>query len=402
MTELIPSTPRHRAAMVTCAALFLAGFAMWSARSALAQDFQAQLSEKRSHLAQDRSRQAELSTALERYSSEIDRLAAEVATLRDREAKVQHQLVVNEAQLKRAMARLARVRTRLHAALKVLSQRLVATYETPPLDAVNVILSSRGFDQLSSRYEYLSSIEHRDASIVATVRRLRNETRDTVNRIQAARDRLVSRRAELAGTRNQVQSRVSELATAHDRKQRLLSGVSSNGAQLQREISAIQGRIQAAQAAQAPPPSASGLTEGATTPGASLGPVPAGQAISPFPASSPVTWGRTDQGVDGTTTPGSPLLAMGSGTVTIGHDPGGFGASYPILSTSFGDFYYGHCVPIVGDGASVSIGQPIATAHYGTWGNSTTPGGFEIGAWPPGDMTAGGAIRSWLIGLPRR
>jgi hypothetical protein len=93
---------------------------------------------------------------------------------------------------------------------------------------------------------------------------------------------------------------------------------------------------------------------------------------------------------------------MGSGSVTIGHDPAGFGDSYPILHTSFGDFYYGHCVPSVGDGAQVSIGQPIATAHTGTWGNSTTPGGFEIGTWPPGDMGAGAAIRDWLIGLPRR
>ena len=57
---------------------------------------------------------------------------------------------------------------------------------------------------------------------------------------------------------------------------------------------------------------------------------------------------------------------------------------------------------MVGDGASVNIGQPIASAHYGTWGNSTTPGGFEIGRYPPGDMLAGGAIRAWLIALPRR
>ena len=114
-----------------------------------------------------------------------------------------------------------------------------------------------------------------------------------------------------------------------------------------------------------------------------------------------MAWGRTDQGIDGTTTPGAPLLAMGSGTLTIQHDPAGFGDSYPVLSTSFGDFYYGHCVPVVADGASVQVGQQIAMAHYGTWGNSTTPGGFEIGRWPPGSMTAGAAIRDWLIGLPR-
>jgi murein DD-endopeptidase MepM/ murein hydrolase activator NlpD len=280
---------------------------------------------------------------------------------------------------------------------------LIATYESAPPNALNVILSSHGFDQLSSRYEYLSAIEHQDASIVATVRRLRNQTRGTVNRIQAERDQLAAERDQLARTRNTLQVRVGGLAAAHGRKQRVLSRVRSNGQQLQSEINDIQGRIEAAQAAQAPQPSASGLSAAASAPlASSLGPVPAGQAISPFPASSHLVWGRTDQGVDGTTTPGSPLLAMGSGTVTIGHDPAGFGASYPILTTSFGAFYYGHCVPVVADGASVSIGQPIATAHTGTWGNSTTPGGFEIGAWPPGDMTAGAAIRSWLIGLPRR
>src|SRR5438093_597222 len=39
-------------------------------------------------------------------------------------------------------------------------------------------------------------------------------------------------------------------------------------------------------------------------------------AVSPFPAASALTWGRTDQGVDGITAPGSSLLALGSGTIT--------------------------------------------------------------------------------------
>jgi peptidoglycan hydrolase CwlO-like protein len=366
-----------------------------------ARDLQSQLSAKRSQLSQDRSRQAALSTTVERYSSQINQLSAEVATLRDRQARVQQQLDLKQAELQRARARLARLRTRLHAALRVLRQRLVAEYESNQPDALTVILDAHGFNELSSRYEYLQSIQDQDTAIVTRARRLRNQTRDTVNRIHAATDRLAAERDELARTQTELQGRESALAAAQERKQRALSQLRSNGRRLQSELSVIQSRIEAAQAAQASA-SGSGLT-GSSAPFASqLGPVPAGQAISPFPASSPLTWGRTDQGVDGTTAPGSPLLAMGTGTVTIGHDPPGFGASYPIIHTSFGDFYYGHCVPTVGDGASVSIGQPIATAHYGTWGNSTTPGGFEIGAWPPGGMTAGAAIRSWLIGLPRR
>jgi murein DD-endopeptidase MepM/ murein hydrolase activator NlpD len=287
--------------------------------------------------------------------------------------------------------------------MRVLRQRLVATYESDQPDVLTVILRAHGFNQLSSRYAYLQAIQDQDTAIVTRVRMLRNRMRDTVNRIHATTVRLAAERDELVRTQDQLRARQGALATARDRKQRVLANVRSNGRQLQSEISDIQSRIEAARAARAQQQSSgAGLTASPAPFASQLGPVPAGQAISPFPASSPLTWGRTDQGVDGTTAPGSPLLAMGSGTVTIGHDPAGFGASYPIIHTSFGDFYYGHCVPTVADGASVSIGQPIATAHTGTWGNSTTPGGFEIGAWPPGGMTAGAAIRSWLIGLPRR
>jgi murein DD-endopeptidase MepM/ murein hydrolase activator NlpD len=127
----------------------------------------------------------------------------------------------------------------------------------------------------------------------------------------------------------------------------------------------------------------------------------AGGAISPFPRGAKLSWGRSDQGVDGTTEVGTPLLAIFSGTVSIEHDPGGFGASYPVLHTSHGDFYYGHVIPTVAAGAHVRAGQPIGRAHPGAWGNSTTPGGFEIGQWPPGGMSAGAAIRDWLLALPR-
>ena len=282
-----------------------------------------------------------------------------------------------------------------------LKERLVASYVVERPSTLTVILNSHGFDQLTSRYAYIQALQHQDALVVSRVRRLRNEVRAAVDRIHAARDRLAAKRDELIETENRLAVQQRALAAAHDRKQRLFARVKANGERLQREISDIQSKIAAAQAAAQAATTSGGVQAGPAL-SVELGPLPPGQAISPFPASVPLSWGRTDQGIDGTTAPGSPLLAMGSGTVSIGHDPAGFGDSYPILHTSVGDFYYGHCVPIVGDGASVHIGEPIATAHFGTWGNSTTPGGFEIGQYPPGGMTAGGAIRSWLIGLPRR
>ena len=359
------------------------------------------LSAKRHQLQTDRSRQAMLARTVERDSRRIDGLSAEVERLQAQQVQVQAQLDRKQAELEQARAKLARVRARLHAAMQNLKERLVAAYESDRPSTLTVILNAHGFNQLTSRYAYIQALEHQDAAVVSNVRRLRNEVRATVDRIHAARDRLAAKRDELIQTQNQLRVRQRELAAAHDRKQRLLARVKANGQRLQREISDIQAKIAAAQAA-AQAATSNGAIQAGPAFSVELGPIPPGQAISPFPASVSLSWGRTDQGVDGTTTPGAPLLAMGSGTVSIGHDPGGFGDSYPILHTSFGDFYYGHCVPVVGDGASVHIGEPIATAHFGTWGNSTTPGGFEIGQDPPGGMGAGAAIRSWLIGLPRR
>jgi peptidoglycan hydrolase CwlO-like protein len=365
-------------------------------------DLSSQLAAKRHRLVRDRTRQTQLSTAIARESKRIENLSAKVAELQAEQVRVQGQLDRKQAQLRRARARLAQVRGRLHGAMKILKNRLVSNYETQQPSTLQVILDSHGFNQLTSRYAYIQAIEHQDASVVARVRRLRNEVRRTVDRIHAARDRLAAKRDELIQTQNRITVRQRSLAAAHDRKQRVFVRAKANGIELQKEISSLEAKIAAQRAAAQAAALASGGTQAGPAFPVELGPIPPGQAISPFPASVSLSWGRTDQGVDGTTTPGAPLLAMGSGSVTIGHDPAGFGDSYPILHTSFGDFYYGHSVPIVGDGATVRMGQPIATAHFGTWGNSTTPGGFEIGTFPPGDMTAGGAIRSWLIGLPRR
>jgi peptidoglycan hydrolase CwlO-like protein len=355
----------------------------------------AQLASKRHALREERAREVSLGSAIRRYSREIDRLSAEVARLQRHEAVVEEQLVVTRERLHRAEARLARIRRHYIAALKDLRARLIAIYESGQPSTMAVILDSRGFNDLISRAEYLGSIQNQDNALAARVERLRNEVRATVESLRTERDRLAAKRAELLRTESALRSRQASLTTAKGRKEHDLAVARATGHRLQSAISSLESKI----AAQSQ--FGLGIASGQPLPPLAPGAIPPGTAISPFPASYPVVWGRTDQGIDGTTTPGAPLLAMGSGTVTIQHDPAGFGASYPVLSTSFGAFYYGHCVPVVADGAQVQVGQQMAMAHYGTWGNSTTPGGFEIGRWPPGSMTAGAAIRDWLIGLPR-
>lgn len=140
-------------------------------------------------------------------------------------------------------------------------------------------------------------------------------------------------------------------------------------------------------------------TKGTTE--APTGPIPAG-LISPFPKSTVIKWGRSDQGIDGVATTGAAMVAMGDGEVTVAHDPNGFGPNYPVLHvTGDGSYYYGHSVPAVASGTKVKKGQVIAHTNTHGQGNATTPGAFEIGKWPPGSMSAGAAIREWFMHLPR-
>lgn len=128
--------------------------------------------------------------------------------------------------------------------------------------------------------------------------------------------------------------------------------------------------------------------------------------ISPFPKGTVINWGRSDQGVDGRTPPGTPLRAMGNGTVEIKNNCAGFGCNYVVLHvTGDGSYYYGHAEPTVSAGP-VKQGQIIAKTHTApSWGNSHEPGGFEIGKLgPKGEypsFSSGGAeIRQWLQHLP--
>ncbi len=129
--------------------------------------------------------------------------------------------------------------------------------------------------------------------------------------------------------------------------------------------------------------------------------------VSPFKKGTAIEWGRLDQGIDGRTPPGTPLIAMGNGTVTIAHNPSGFGSNYVVLHIeNDGSFYYGHAEPLVHAGP-VKQGQVIARTHVAhSWGNSTTPGGFEIGKLGPNGeyppfATGGKSISSWFKSLPQ-
>ena len=133
---------------------------------------------------------------------------------------------------------------------------------------------------------------------------------------------------------------------------------------------------------------------------------------NPFEKATGIVWERTDQGVDASMNPGSPLLAFAPSTVQL--IVADFYAGEPaiIFEVTAGPlagkwWYWSEQIePTVSQGQTVAAGQTVATfAPAGT--------GIEIGWWTPGDgyplghpgyaeglaTNAGGAFRYLLQAL---
>ncbi len=145
-----------------------------------------------------------------------------------------------------------------------------------------------------------------------------------------------------------------------------------------------------------PPLPAALLASALADPAGVVGP---GGAALPLPRQY-LKNGSVDQGVDYSAPGGTPLYAMGSGTI-IQEGIDGFGPDAPVLQITSGPLagktvYYGHAgrdvVPV---GAHVVQGQQISVVGYGIVGVSTGPH-LEVGFLPLGHMGAGQSMLDYL------
>jgi murein DD-endopeptidase MepM/ murein hydrolase activator NlpD len=110
--------------------------------------------------------------------------------------------------------------------------------------------------------------------------------------------------------------------------------------------------------------------------------------------------GAVDQGVDYVAPGGTPLYAMGTGTI-IAAGISGFGDNTPVLQITSGRLagrivFYGHAGPnLVSVGAHVVQGQQISTVGAGIVGVSNGPH-LTIGFYPPGPMGSGEAMLEYI------
>jgi peptidoglycan hydrolase CwlO-like protein len=204
-----------------------------------------------------------LSTRIDSAESDADQLeqrldaqAARIAELQQRAREAGAREMVLTAEIERAADRsreladelsaveekLDAVQARYKQALAVLSDRLVEIYKGTAPDYLTVLLDSDGYEELSTRSQYLDALHDADARLADRVAALHQEVEADYEQIaglkveidQQARQ-LESSRAELASTRVEAEQRAGELADARAATESDLAEVESRVAELVEE-----------------------------------------------------------------------------------------------------------------------------------------------------------------------
>ncbi len=220
---------------------------------------------------------AELDSQIEGARAEAEALGAEIESTTAELAAAQERAIAaaqREAQLTEVLARgearearleaaveaaedeLAAARSQLGRALDVLADRLVAIYRSGMPDATTILLEADGFDDLSTRAEYLRRIEEADASLVGRVRALRNGVADELAAVEDAEDRaeafterVAAARDEIAAVRASAEGEAAALAALRGQRQAAIETLQAKVAEWTAEVQRLE-RISAREAQQ--------------------------------------------------------------------------------------------------------------------------------------------------------
>jgi len=311
-----------------------------------------------------------LSTTIQRFSTRIESLQGEIQATQSRLDRAQRsldrqrdELLAVRDRLEAARDRLERLRSELATARRVLAARLVEIYKADTPDALTVVLEADGFGDLLERAEFLERISDQDREITDEVRELRDLAREQAARLaelerreQAAAERILRERDQIATAQTQLVSSRDQLASARSDKRGALAQVHDSRVRLEGDLAALereQARVQAA-------------LRNAASPGGAPGPIQRGSGQLIWPVNGLVVspfgmrWGRLHAGIDIAVGSGTPIRAADSGRVVLMGWVGGYGNYTCVQHTGSLSTCYAHQSSFAtSNGASVSQGQVI-------------------------------------------
>ena len=189
-------------------------------------------------------------------SDRVDAQTAQIGTLTAQAHQAGAHAMEMNAQVQTAEARSRELASQLDAAerqldqlrgeyahsVKELDQRLVAIYESDAPDYVTVLLNSDGFDDLSTRSDYLNALHEADIRIADKVASLRDQVAGNVHRVADLKQQSHQEADQLAATKESFQASqlaanqgAAAVAAARSGTQASLSDAQGQVAQLEQE-----------------------------------------------------------------------------------------------------------------------------------------------------------------------
>jgi murein DD-endopeptidase MepM/ murein hydrolase activator NlpD len=333
------------------------------------------LGEVQARLAAARAKESRLTRQISDVTSQIRSLERKVGDVSQKLSVLERDLALHQRRLDRLnelfnfeTERLNFLRRQYANVLRQLNLRMIDIYETRDPTLVEVILSSKSFQDVLDQIHYLEAIARQDKRIAAevagardevhlarertkTIRtRVHSETQVVAVRTQQQRDaknQLLASQGSLSGKRKKQKG---QLASTREQEKVLIAEANALAA----EDAGIRGQLAAAQGAGDTTPSSQGL----------IWPV-SGPVTSPFG----YRWGRLHAGIDIGVPYGTPIRAAASGNVVLAGWTGGYG-NYTCIDHGGGlATCYGHQSSYaVSGGAQVSQGQVIG--YVGNTGHS--------------------------------
>lgn len=194
-----------------------------------AQGLEARIQARGDHIAELEDQAAQAQARIETLSSQLNAGEQRSADLSNQLGTAERDLTASRARLRRAQG--------------VLAARLVEIYKNGEVSYVDLALSSDGFDDLSSRADYLRAIEDADARTADRVRSLNDEVKAEVERIAALKSeiddhnrQLVDARQQVADTKAALKRQAGELAAAKSQEADDLAAIRSTISDLKAQL----------------------------------------------------------------------------------------------------------------------------------------------------------------------
>jgi murein DD-endopeptidase MepM/ murein hydrolase activator NlpD len=319
-------------------------------------------------VARARAQEGVLTTQIAVVTAKIRAMTSDVMTAQRRLNAIEVVLAQHQERLNKLnelfvlqTRKLNTIKRSYEAALARLELRLIEAYETPGVNAVDVMLSTTSMTGLLRDIEYLQLVGNQDKHISdalhkarVEMHRVREETRVIKKRAIVETAVIRDRAAQQHAVAQQLLSTQQQLAVARDSKRQTLSSIQQSEQEYLNEVNGLQAASAALGAKIRAQEGGASAGTGVSSSGL-IWPV-SGPIVSPFGW----RWGRMHEGIDIAVGTGTPIHAAAAGTVIYSGWMSGYGNLVVVDHGNGLATAYAHQSSIAaGNGASVGQGQTI-------------------------------------------